>query len=224
MTVLARPVHRLCVWAFALAAIITVRCETASATEVGQQGAEADGPAVSESLDAYFEALWPEARELGLERALYDEATRGLTTDPRIIELLQDQPEHARAIWEYLGFAVSDNRITNGQGQLSRHSSLLDAIEVRYGVDRQVLVAIWGLETSYGENLGRRSVIRSLATLALKGGHRADFGRNQLLAAFEILKRGDATPKNLVGSWAGAMGHTQFYSDHVQRLCGRRGR
>jgi membrane-bound lytic murein transglycosylase B len=101
---------------------------------------------------------------------------------------------------------------------LNRHATVLQQIEARYGVDRHILVAIWGLESNYGSNMGDRSVIRSLATLAHQG-RRSEFAQTQLLAALEILQRGDTTVGSMTGSWAGAMGQTQFipttYNDYA---------
>jgi len=110
---------------------------------------------------------------------------------------------------QYVALVVTDTRVNDGRVKLSELAVDLKRIEERYGVDRHVLAAIWGLETLYGKLRGKRNVIRSLSTLAYKG-RRAKFGRNQLLAAFDILKAGDITVERMTGSWAGAMGHMQF--------------
>jgi membrane-bound lytic murein transglycosylase B len=105
--------------------------------------------------------------------------------------------------------AVSDTRIERGAEILRDYKPLLDAIEAKYGVDRHVVVAIWGMETRYGEYMGKYNVIQALATLGYRG-NRQRFGRSQLLGALQILERGDVAPQDMMGSWAGAMGHTQF--------------
>jgi membrane-bound lytic murein transglycosylase B len=112
-------------------------------------------------------------------------------------------------VWEYLEGAISPVRVRKGQALLAEHATTLDAIEQRYGVDRETLVAIWGMESSFGQFMGDNSVIRSLATLAYEG-RRPQFAEDQLLAALQILQSGDISAAGLRGSWAGAMGQTQF--------------
>ncbi len=173
------------------------------------------GPAMADpGFDDWVRGFWPEARAKGVSEATFRRAFDGVTPDPDVLERAGAQPEFVRPLWEYLESAVSDKRIDNGREMLRQHASTLDAIESRYGVSRFVVVSIWGMESSYGEVLENRNivkpVIRSLATLAYRGGSRANFGKQQLLAALEILENGDVTPDRMYGSWAGAMGHTQF--------------
>ena len=149
------------------------------------------------------------ARRHGIPGALYDRAFHGLTPDPEVIERNNRQPEFVLPPSHYMALVVTDTRVREGRRKLSEHAAGLDRIERRYGVNRHVLVAIWGMETLYGTLRGKRNVIRSLSTLGYKG-RRARFGRNQLLAALKILKAGDVTLDRMTGSWAGAMGHTQF--------------
>jgi membrane-bound lytic murein transglycosylase B len=131
-----------------------------------------------------------------------------------VLEKARSQAEFSRTIWDYLDLTVTDHRIVNGRELLHENARLLARIEARYGVDRHILVAIWGMESSYGAILDNpqrvRGTIRSLATLAYDGGSRAKFGRQQLIAALKILQRGDISLSGMTGSWAGAMGHTQF--------------
>jgi membrane-bound lytic murein transglycosylase B len=105
---------------------------------------------------------------------------------------------------------VSDTRLANGREKLAQNSALLADVELTYGVDRHIVLAIWGIESAYGTSMGTRGVIRSLATLATGDARREKFWRGELIAALSILERGDTTIDALVGSWAGAMGHTQF--------------
>ncbi len=149
------------------------------------------------------------ARSHGIPESLYDRAFRGLTANPEVIERNNRQPEFVLPPSHYMALVVTDTRVREGRRKLAEHAADLDAIERRYGVDRHVLVAIWGMETLYGTLRGKLNVIRSLSTLGYKG-RRAKFGRNQLLAALKILKAGDITLDRMTGSWAGAMGHTQF--------------
>jgi membrane-bound lytic murein transglycosylase B len=131
-----------------------------------------------------------------------------------VLEKASAQPEFVTPIWEYVERRVSDTRIETGRAMLSRYADLLGRIEATYGVDRHILVAIWGMESSYGDALDDtkiiKSVVRSLATLAYADPRRGRFGRQQLIAALRILQRGDVSVAGLTGSWAGAMGHTQF--------------
>ena len=149
------------------------------------------------------------ARRNGIPGALYDRAFQGLTPDPEVVEKNNRQPEFVLPPSHYMALVVTDTRIREGRRKLSEHAADLDGIERRYGVERHVLVAIWGMETLYGTLRGKRNVIRSLSTLGYRG-RRAKFGRNQLLAALRILRAGDIPLERMTGSWAGAMGHTQF--------------
>jgi len=150
-----------------------------------------------------------EAEANGIPRDLYARVMQPLQPDPDVIAHNENQAEHNTAIWNYLAKRVSETRIANGRAELQRYDTELKAIEARYGVDRHVLVAIWGIETNYGSYTGDKSVLRSLATLAYSGRRQA-YGRQQLMAALDILAHGDIAPDRFTGSWAGAMGHTQF--------------
>jgi len=158
--------------------------------------------------------FWPNARAAGISRSTYEQGFRGVRLDPAVLEKARYQPEFVRPLWDYVDSAVSEKRLENGKAKLREYSRLLDALERTYGVDRHILVAIWGMESSYGQVLDNpkivKSVIQSLATLAYADRRRARFGRQQLIAALKILQRGDISPPGLTGSWAGAMGHTQF--------------
>ena len=173
------------------------------------------GPAYADrGFDRWVQEFWPTARAAGISSATYRAAFVGLTPDPSINRKAARQPEFVTPIWEYLASAASERRIENGREKLIEWKGWLDRIEVKYGVSRYVVVAIWGMESSYGAVLDNpkivKNVIRSLATLAYAGGKRKKFGRRQLIAALKILERGDVTPRRMTGSWAGAMGHTQF--------------
>jgi membrane-bound lytic murein transglycosylase B len=165
-------------------------------------------------FDRWVQEFWPTASAEGISRATYEAAFRGVTPDPAVLEKARYQPEFVKPMWDYIASGVSEKRIVNGRAMLARHAELLDGIERTYGVDRHIVAAIWGMESSYGEVLGNpkivKSVVRSLATLAYADPRRAKFGRTQLVAALKILQRGDISLAGLTGSWAGAMGHTQF--------------
>jgi lytic murein transglycosylase len=163
-----------------------------------------------------LEGLWPLAAKRGVSRATFDKHVRGLTPDLRIMDLLDQQPEFTKAIWDYLDILVSDARISTGRELLAKHKAILDRVEKAYGVDRHIIVSIWGVESNYGTLGGDRPVIRSVATLACVGRRQAYF-RDEFLAALEILHRNDVRPEQLKGSWAGAFGPTQFMPTSFKR-------
>ncbi|MBC7940705.1 MAG: lytic murein transglycosylase [Chitinophagaceae bacterium] len=128
---------------------------------------------------------------------------------PRVVELDRAQPEFTRTVWDYLDRTVTPLRIAMGQNKLSQVRGEADAAAARYGVPPEIVVAIWGMESSYGVNTGDISTIEALATLGFDG-RREDWARGQLLAALKILQTGDIDRTHMMGSWAGAMGQTQF--------------
>tara|TARA_R110000824_G_scaffold390760_2_gene587461 strand:+ start:133704 stop:134858 length:1155 start_codon:yes stop_codon:yes gene_type:complete len=145
----------------------------------------------------------------GISAKTFDRAMAGVTPDPDVVAADQNQPEFVKPVWEYLNSALSDKRVARGQLLLVENKKLLDELVKVYGVDREVVVAIWGLESNFGDFMGSQRVVRSLATLAFEGRRQA-FGRSQLIAALKIIQAGDVGPEGLLGSWAGAMGQTQF--------------
>ena len=158
----------------------------------------------------FIQTLWPRAKAAGISRDLFDRAFAGITEpDPVVLKLASSQPEFTSTTGDYLAKAVTPIRIDTGQQKLSEHSKLLKAIEAKYGVDRHALLGIWGMESNFGKDLGSMSVMRSLATL-MYAGRKRDYAREQYIAALKILKLGVRSPENFTGSWAAAMGHTQF--------------
>ncbi len=133
-----------------------------------------------------------------------------LGTDPRVAGTgVDDQAEFAKPIWIYLDDTVSESRRQAGIEALARHADLFAALEQRYRVDRGVLAAIWGMETSYGGFIGRNDAANTLANMAVEG-RRRQFAEGELFALMRIVEAGDAAPEQLVSGWAGAMGQTQF--------------
>jgi membrane-bound lytic murein transglycosylase B len=163
-------------------------------------------------------AFRKDALAAGISPELFDRAFANVTPDMSVIRADRSQPEFARPVWEYLDGALSAQRVRKGQGLLYQYADILQSIEQRYGVDRQALVAVWGMESNFGSFQGDKSVIQSLATLAYEG-RRPGFAHSQLLAALQILQHGDIEPEKMLGSWAGAMGQTQFipttYNTHA---------
>ena len=154
--------------------------------------------------------LWPRMKAQGVSRKLFDAAFAGITEpDPVVLRLAENQPEFTSTTSDYLAKAVTPARISTGKQKNEEEDKLLSAIEAKYGVDHYILLGIWGMESNFGKDKGKMSVFRSLATLAYAGS-RKEYGNAQLLAAFKILKSGIVKPENFTGSWAAAMGHTQF--------------
>ena len=149
------------------------------------------------------------AREAGIDQPTVHIAFDKVRFIPRVIELDRAQPEFTRAVWDYLDNALSSQRITRGQSKLLLLRPQLDAIGARYGVPAEVLVAIWGMESNYGSFVGDIPTIDALATLGFEG-RREDWARKQLLAALKILQSHGIDRDQMIGSWAGAMGQTQF--------------
>jgi peptidoglycan lytic transglycosylase B len=160
-------------------------------------------------FDLWVKAFRKKAVKKGISGAVYDRAMRDVTFDPSVIEKDLNQSEFTKQIWEYLDTATSDARVRNGKKALAENRKLLKKIEKTYKVDYEVVLAIWGLESAYGVHQGERRVLDSLATLAFDG-RRAKFFQAQLIAALEIIQSGDIPASRMTGSWAGAMGHTQF--------------
>ncbi len=173
-----------------------------------------DGTPNPESFTAFVESFRATAEGAGVSRSTYDAAFRDIGPDQDVLQRARNQAEFVKPIWEYLDGAVSDSRVATGRQMLTTYAPLLDQIEARWGVQRQVVLAIWGMESSYGTILENpkvvKNAVRALATLAWGGGSRAKYGRQQLLAVLKILQRGDTDARHITGSWAGAMGHTQF--------------
>jgi lytic murein transglycosylase len=172
--------------------------------------------AAAANFGTCLENLWPEAARRGVTRATFDANTKGLTPDLRIMDLVDAQPEFTKAFWDYLDLLVNDARIKRGAEILAQYRSVFEAVEKAYGVDRHIVVAIWGIESNFGTMVGDRPVIRSTATLACVGRRQAYF-RDEFLATLEILSRGDISPDRLKGSWAGAFGPTQFMPTSFKR-------
>lgn len=155
------------------------------------------------------------ASNAGISSATFDAAFAQAGYLPGVVTRDGSQIQTRRTLEEYLSIATSDDRLSKGRAAMARYESTLNAIEARYGVDAHIVAAIWGMESQFGEKRGLIPVVSSTATLAFDG-RRGDFYESQLVAALRILERGDTTPAQLTGSWAGAMGHTQFIPTSYQ--------
>ncbi|WP_319825354.1 lytic murein transglycosylase [Thalassovita sp.] len=174
--------------------------------------ASADAPRLSTSnlgFQRWIRGFRSRANAAGISNITFDRAFDGIRYNTDVIQRDRNQSEFTKTLWEYLDSAASDTRVANGKAALRDHGRTLSAIEAKYGVDKEVVAAVWGLESAYGTFRGKNDVIESLATLAYDG-RRGKFFEQQLIAALKILQSGDVHPRNMTGSWAGAMGHTQF--------------
>ena len=161
------------------------------------------------------------AAKNGISGTTFDRAFRGVNApDPEVLEKARYQPEFTAPVWDYFDNRVNENSVEVGRAMARKYGPVLSSIERRFGVDRHILLAIWSMESNYGEALKNdnvmRNVVRSLSTLAYADKRRAKFARTQLIAALKILQSGDIDVGHLTGSWAGAMGHTQFIPTSYQ--------
>lgn len=158
---------------------------------------------------AFLDKFWLTAKKEGIKRDIFVKAFTGLKIDAEVKKAQKNQPEFVTPVWAYIERAVSEKRLEFGQKEMVEKAEILQKIENKYGVEKQILLAIWGLESTFGKNKGKKDVIKSLATMAFRG-KRTKYGRKQLIAALKIIQRGDISLEEFKGSWAGAMGHTQF--------------
>jgi membrane-bound lytic murein transglycosylase B len=203
-------------WAPALLTVFALSaCATAPAADPAPPAPAPISPTASAETDpAQPFARWVEdfstsARAAGISDATLRLAFGDVRFIPRVTRADGAQPEFSRTVWDYLGSAVSPQRISRGQDRMLQARPALEAAATRYGVPPEILSAIWGMESNYGSHTGDIPTIDALATLGFQGRREA-WARGQLLAALKILQNGDITRTQMLGSWAGAMGQTQF--------------
>jgi membrane-bound lytic murein transglycosylase B len=201
---------------FAIASLpmlLIAACQSPSQTGGPMAMNAPQAPAVQAQQEIPFpdwlEAARQEALHRGISQATLDQAFAGLEPNPRVVELDGKQPEFSQTFWHYLDNAISDTRVNKGRALMQQNAALLNRLEAEYGVPGRYLVAFWGMESDFGHNTGDFSVVRSLATLAYDGRRSALF-RGEMFDALTILDRRDIDNAHMTGSWAGAMGQTQF--------------
>lgn len=180
----------------------------------GQVGAPSSRPSTMRAVpnagyDTWLRGFRSRAASQGLSSTTLEQAFRSAGYLPGVIERDRNQTEFKRSLEDYLAIAASDERVKTGKSKLSQNNALLTQVEAKYGVDKKIVTAIWGLESRYGARRGDVPVISATSTLAYDG-RRGEFFEKQLMAALRILQNGDVSPQGMTGSWAGAMGHTQF--------------
>ena len=196
-----------------LVAVALAGCSGGAATTVASTrpaGLPADlRPVPNPAYDAWVASFRSRAAGQGISQSTLDAAFRGAGYLPGVVTRDRNQTEFKRSLEDYLSIATSDERVSKGRAAFARHRGLLTALESQYGVDAEIIAAIWGLESFYGERRGQVPVISATSTLAFDG-RRGRFFEQQLVAALRILQNGDIPASRMTGSWAGAMGHTQF--------------
>src|SRR5262245_49929659 len=198
-----------------LGSLAAAAAAAAAAGAVPWAGADA---ALAQSSDTPF-GRWvagfrARAHARGISDATYDRVMGSIKPDLSVLEQVNNQPEFQEEVWQYINRRVSDFRITVGKEKAKEHAALLSRIEKDFGVERGVLVALWGVESSFGDPLVQKNHMRpvfpSLAALAWREPRRRAYWERELLNALTIVQRGWSTPDEMQGSWAGAMGHTQW--------------
>jgi lytic murein transglycosylase len=169
------------------------------------------------SFDACLDRLQAPARTAGVSADTYLRLTRDLTPDMSVIEKLDYQPEFRLPIWDYLAGLVDEERVAEGKLLLERHAATLRQVQQRFGVDPATVVAVWGVESNFGQSFGKYPLLQALGTLSCHG-RRQTFFQKEFFSALRILQAGHVAPDKLVGSWAGAFGHTQFMPTTFERL------
>lgn len=169
------------------------------------------------SFDACLDRLQAPARAAGVSPDIYARLTRDLTPDMSVIEKLDYQPEFRLPIWDYLAGLVDEERVAEGKLLLERHAATLRQVQQRFGVDPATVVAVWGVESNFGQSFGKYPLLQALGTLSCHGRRQAFF-QKEFFSALRILQAGHVAPDKLVGSWAGAFGHTQFMPTTFERL------
>ncbi|HWS74649.1 MAG TPA: lytic murein transglycosylase [Quisquiliibacterium sp.] len=174
-------------------------------------------PARADDFGRCLAELRRDALDKGITAVTFDAGTRDLVPDRSVLELLDFQPEFRTPIWDYLAALVDDERVADGRAMLERWRDTLAEVERRYGVDPATVVAVWGVESDFGRSFGSRPLLTSLATLSCYG-RRQGFFRGEFVATLRIVQDGHVPAEQLVGSWAGAFGHTQFMPTTFQRI------
>lgn len=179
-------------------------------TPLGQQTPAPDIVQIqANGFSTWIASFRGRAAQAGITARTFDAAFQGVQYLPDTVRRDRNQSEFVKPLSDYIGTAASDARVENGRDMLRKYAGLLAQLNATYGVEPHVIVAFWGMESNYGKRRGDTPLISTLATLAFDG-RRGQFFEKQLISALKILQRGDISPSQMTGSWAGAMGHTQF--------------
>ncbi|WP_137153258.1 lytic murein transglycosylase [Devosia sp. FKR38] len=172
-------------------------------------------PAVANSAD-FVRRLWPLAEARGVSRSAFESAFASYSYQPKVMALTGKQPEFSQTVQQYIDKRVTEGQARKGQAMRQEWKQTLGGAQQRWGVQPEIVLAIWGMETNYGGFMGGENTVHALATLT-EGGYRANYFQDELLTALRIITDGHVSADNMVGSWAGAMGHTQFMPTSFMR-------
>ena len=161
------------------------------------------------AYSAWVRDFYPRAKSKGISASTLHKSFRNTGYLPSVVKRDRHQTEFKRTLEDYLSITTSDEPVSKGHAAFARNRRILNTLESKYGVDAGIIAAIWGLESFFGERRGDVSVISATSTLAFDG-RRGSFFEKQLIAALQIIQNGDIPASRMTGSWAGAMGHTQF--------------
>lgn len=173
--------------------------------------------AATKPFDEFLNEVRTQARQQGISQRTVDQTLNNLQPIQSVIDLDRKQPESTMTFAQYRTRIVNQVRIDRGRQLMRQHANELAKAEQKYGVPREYIVALWGIETNFGTNTGGYDVVNALATLAWDG-RRSDFFRKELMAALKIIDQGHITPDKMKGSWAGAMGQNQFMPTSFHRF------
>ena len=168
-------------------------------------------------FSACLASLRADGARAGVSSRTLDVAFNGLQPDMKVLEFQKEQPEFKAPIWDYVAGLVDEERVTDGKAAMAKEARALARAEMTYGVSRTMLAAIWGVESNFGADMGKRPLVQSLSTLVCYG-ERANYFRSELMATLKIIDHGDVPADKLTGSWAGAFGQTQFMPSTFLRL------
>ncbi|ATO19146.1 lytic transglycosylase [Acinetobacter sp. LoGeW2-3] len=171
----------------------------------------------SSSFQNCLAGLKSQALAKGVYTASYDRYTQNLTPDYSVIEKLNYQPEFSTPIWDYLSGLVDEERVQQGRQKLQQHGDVLNRVSAAYGIPAETVVAVWGVESNYGDISGKYPLLQALGTLSCEG-RRQSYFRGEFFTTMKLLQRGDVYENQLKGSWAGAFGHTQFMPSTYDEL------
>ncbi|MBJ6988929.1 lytic murein transglycosylase [Devosia sp. MC521] len=172
-------------------------------------------PALADTA-SFVRSLWPDAQRAGVRQQIFEAAFSGYAPIPKVTELTKSQPEFTQTVQQYVDKRVTAAQAAKGSAMRQEWAQTLGRVQQTYGVQPEVVLAIWGMETNYGGYMGGNNTIHALATLT-QNNYRTEFFRSELITALKILNEGHIAPKSMTGSWAGAMGHTQFMPSSFMR-------
>ncbi|MDE2362535.1 MAG: lytic murein transglycosylase [Hyphomicrobiales bacterium] len=163
-------------------------------------------------------SLRTQAQAQGISAATFDAAFKGVTPEPKVLELMNNQPEFKTPIWDYLAALTDDEKVADGRAAMRQYAHALSSAEQKFGVDRYAVAAVWGVESDFGKAAKKFYLPQALSTIVCLGARRQDYFRGELMSTLKIIQRGDLEAADLWGSWAGAFGHTQFMPSTYLRL------